>query len=209
MLLQSICEFPIFYVIILALIVACAFAWLKAMQSSRRRQAKRDALIAQYKREHELRRAFASPTLEQLSGTPPARLIEGLCCYVQTQLEEQENPDAAFADLPEPAQLIYALGYVIQDTRIKLSDFFRRNGQPLTGAAWEAARQLIGGEYAEIFYQQYIAFDEAHEEASLIEGEIEALDERFCAVITERGEALYARAKEYILSQSSIFSVSA
>ena len=203
--LQSIQDHPIMYTVVLLLIVLCVFAWGKAAKASRTRREKRDAIIAELEREKALRREFRNPTPQQLEDAPPARLIEGLCCHVQQRLEKHDDPEAAFADLPEAARLIYAFGYVLLDGRERLSEFFRKNGQPLTGAAMQAADKLGGGEYAEIFRAQYTAFDDENEEASVIESEIDALDARFLKLTQECTEQLYAETRRYILSHSGIF----
>ena len=205
MFLQSIQEHPIMYSIVLLLIVLCGFAWSKAMKASRRRHARRDAIIAELEHEKALRQQFKFPTLQQLEETPPMRLLEGLCCHVQMRLEKADDMEAAFAALPEPARFVYALGYLVQDSRAALSEFFRKNGQPLTGAAMQAADKLLPVEYAELFRAQYAAFDEEDETASLIESEVEAADARFCVLLEEQGEALYDQAKAYVLSNSAVF----
>ena len=205
MFLQSIQDHPIAYSIVLLLIVVCIFAWSKALKASRRRHARRDAIIAELEREKALRREFKTPTQQQLEDSPPARLLEGLCAHVQARLEKEDDMEAAFHALPEPARFVYALGYVVQDSRERLSDFFRKNGQPLTGVAMQAVDDHIGGEFAELFRAQYEAFDEENEAASLIESEVETADARFSALTESLGEELYLPAKNYILANPGVF----
>jgi len=205
MILQSIQDHPIMYSVALGLVVLCIFAWSKAMKASRRRYAHRDAIIAELEREKALRKEFKFPTREQLENTPPARLIEGLCCQIQARLEKTDNMDAAFAALPEPARFVYALGYVAQDSRERLSEFFRKNGQPLTGVAMQAVDELIGDEYAELFRAQYEAFDEDNEAASLIESAIETSDAHFLNLLQQQGDEIYVQIKNYILSSFAVF----
>jgi hypothetical protein len=114
---------------------------------------------------------------------------------------------AAYGALPEPRRLVYALGYVVQDGREHLSGFFRKNGQPLTAAALEAVRRLLGGECAAVFEREYDAFDEANETVSLVKGDIAAADARWDELARAAGEGLYAGAKEYILANSQFFTV--
>lgn len=202
---ENIREYPIFYVVILAALLLCVFLWAIAMRASRRRRAEKEALIAVLEREKALRTQFAQITQQLLIDTPPALLVEGLCCHIQMVLEAQPDMQAAYDMLPQPRRLIYALGYVIQDGREALSEFFRKNGQPLTGAALEAVRRLVGGEYAALFRREYDAFDEENETVSLVKSEIARADERFLALAQECGEALYMQAKEYILANSAHF----
>jgi len=202
---QSIKDFPILYILILATLLLCVFLWVIAMRASRKRRGEKEALIAALEHEKALRTQFKTVTQQLLIDTPPERLVEGVCCSIQMALEAQPDMQAAYDALPEPRRLIYALGYVIQDGRGALSEFFHRNGQPLTGAALETVQRLVGGEYAEIFQREYDAFDRANETVSLVKGDIAAADMRFSEIAREQGEDRYQEAKEYILANSDRF----
>jgi len=178
--IQSIQDHPILYSIVAVLIVLCVFAWRKAMRASARRNAGRDATIAQWKEYHALRREFATPTPEQVAAAEPVRLIAGLCANVQHHLEESDDPDAVFAAMPQPAQFAYALGYVLEDGAEQLSNFFRRNGPPLTDIALQAAQSLLPADFADVFgvllaIHNGTATDNA--------GDIPALDDRARSLI--------------------------
>lgn len=202
---QSVQDYPALYAVVLAAALLCLFLWVMAMRSSRRKRREKDALIAVLEYEKALRAQFRAVTQQMLIDTPPERLIEGLCCSIQMRLEEQPDMQAAYDALTQPRRLVYALGYVLQDGRGALSEFFRRNSQPLTKAALEAAWCLVGGEYAEIFQREYDAFDESNEQVSLVKEAIAVDDARFAALVLEQGEALYAQAREYILANSDSF----
>ena len=202
---QSIGEFPVLYMIILGVALLCLFLWAVAMRAARRRRGEKEALIAVLEYEKELRKQFKTVTQQLLIDTPPERLVEGVCCNIQMTLEAQPDMQAAYDALPEPRRLVYALGYVVQDGRGRLSDFFRKNGQPLTKAALEAVFRLIGGECAAIFESEYDAFDEENEAVSLDRNGIAAADARYAELAREQGEALYAEAKQYILANSQNF----
>jgi len=202
---QSAQEYPMLYIAIVVVAILCLFLWVIAMRASRRRRGERDALIAALEREKELRAQFKTVTQQLLIDTPPERLVEGLCCGIQARLEKEPEMQAAYDALTQPRRLVYALGYVIQDGREALSEFFRRNGQPLTRAALEAAWCMVGGEYAEIFQRDYDAFDESNEQVSLVKEGIARDDARFAALAREQSEGLYAQAKEFILANSGEF----
>jgi len=204
---QSIREFPTLYIVTAAAALLCLFLWVMAMRSSRKRNRARDALIASLEHEKALRAQFREVTQQQLIDTPPERLIEGLCSNIQMALERQPDMEAAYGALAQPRRLVYALGYVLQDGREALSEFFRRNGQPLTRAALEAAWCLVGGEYAEIFRREYDAYDQSNEQVSLVKGDIARDDARFAALALEQGGGLYAQAREFILANSSHFTM--
>ena len=197
--LESIKSYPLLYGILVLMLGLCLFAWIKAAQVSRRRQAEKDTLIAELEREKALRREFETPVRAQIESSPPEKVLDGMRCYIQVKLERagdaREAMEAAFYALPEPQRLVYALGVAMRDSDKALSDFFRLNGQPVTGAATEAARTIVGGAYAEVFRKEYDAFDEDNESASLIKSEIASLDARFRAL-----EESYQGVKNYVLS---------
>lgn len=203
--MQSVRDYPLLYAAIGVVAVICAALWFKAMQASRRRTARREVIIAELRRVNRLKHAFAAPTLQLLEDSDPEYLVEGLCCWIQTRLEAQEDMEAAYAALPEPQRLVYALGYVIQDGRERLSEFFRKNGQPLTGAAMQAAQLLLEPQAAALFQREFEAFDVEHEAVSVLADEIDALDKQFCALTEEMGALFYAKAKSYVLSNNGIF----
>ena len=193
-------ERPVQVAILIAALLLCVYAWLRALRQAKKRAAAKSKLIATLEYEKKLRQDFKSLDRSLLASTPPERLIEGVCCHIQMALEEAPVMEEAFAALSEPERLIYALGYVAQDSRKGLSAFFRANGKPLTPAALEAVERLIGGEYAALFRQAYAAFDEDNEIASLIKERVQAWDEAFEALVRGREDQIYSEAKDYIIA---------
>jgi len=203
---ESIREYWLLWAAFGVSLLGCAILWYKAMTSARARRIRRDEEIARITRERELREEFASPSQELMIQTPPARLIEGLSGNIQAWLEEQPNLLEAFHAMPEPRRWVYALGYLVQESSTALSEFFRKNGEPLTTAAMEAVQMLVGGEFAELFNKEFAAYDNKNEEVSLLDKEILLLDTRFHALLQKLGEdILYAEVKEYILANQVIF----
>ena len=205
MFLRSIQEYPTLYIILLTTVIVCVVLWVLALRSSKKRNAKRDALIARLEREHALRREFETPTRQQLIDAPPERLLEGLCARTQGRLEDQKDLRAAFGALPELERHVYALGYVIQDGREALSGFFKANGPPLTDAALEAALRFLDEDSASIFQQEFDAFDERNETISLVRETIDSLDAQWKCQKEAAAEAFYREAKESVLSNCDIF----
>ncbi len=193
-------EHPLQLAIVVAAFLVCVFAWYKALRAAKKRSVSKAKLIATLEREKKLRADFRVLERDRLIETPPERLIEGVCCHIQMALEKAISMNEAFAALSEPERLIYALGYVVQDTRKGLSEFFRANGKPLTPKAYDAVTQLVGGEYAALFAQAYDAFDEDNEAVSLAKPQVQAWDEAFEALVRGHEDELYAEAKEYILA---------
>ncbi|MDR1928046.1 MAG: hypothetical protein LBQ33_05350 [Oscillospiraceae bacterium] len=201
--IKAIAEHPLLALALLASIVLCVFAWQRALRAAKRRQAQKEKLIEALEREKKLRADFASLTRQQMDDSPAERLMEGVCCNIQLWLEAQPDMNAAYAALPLPKRLLYALGYVVQDSRKGLTHFFRANGRPLTPDALQAVEQLVGGGYAAVFRRAYDAFDEENEEASVLPAYTAQWDEDFAKAAAQPG--LYDRAKDYVLAHAEVF----
>jgi hypothetical protein len=214
MILKSFKEYYLVWLALAAAIFCCVFLWYQAVRSSRARRARQAALVARLDREKALREEFQTPTRALLLKTPANRLVEGLCGNVQRWLDAQPDMRAAFQALPKPCRWVYALGYVIQDSRLEdgsyiLSEFFRKNGEPLLTAAMEAVQEIVGGEYAEIFNHLFAAFDNENETVSLLDNDVLLQDARFYGLHQESENAPedlpYLGVKDYILANADYF----
>ena len=90
--------------------------------------------------------------------------------------------EQAFTALNQEQREIYALCYVAEDGRERLSDFFAANGSPLTDTALEAVKKLLPAA-AEPFGKEFLAFDGNDETTSFVQSDIEQWDLDFAAVI--------------------------
>lgn len=193
-------EYPLQLAVLVAALLLCVFVWSKALRAAKKHTAAKTKLIATLEYEKKLRADFATLERDRLAQTPPERLIEGVCCHIQMALEKIPAMAEAFAALEEHERLIYALGYVVQDTRKGLSHFFRANGKPLAPVAFRAVEQLVGGEYAALFHSAYNAFDESNEAFSISKEQVEAWDAAFEALLRGREDQIYTEAKDYIIA---------
>lgn len=193
-------EHPLQAAVLLAALLLCAYAWVRALRQAKKRAAAKAKLIETLEHEKKLRQDFKCLDRSLLAETPAERLVEGVCCHIQMALEAAPDMEEAFAALAEPERLIYALGYVVQDSRKGLSAFFRANGKPLTPAALEAVERLVGGEYAAVFREACAAFDEDDEDASYSKAKARGWDEAFAALLRGREDQLYSGAKDYIIA---------
>jgi hypothetical protein len=193
-------EHPAQLAVLVAVLFLCIFAWVKALRAVKKRAAAKAQLIETLEHEKKLRADFRTLERGVLAETPPERLIEGVCCHIQMALEKAPALEEAFAALPEHERLIYALGYVVQDTRKGLGAFFRANGKPLTPTALQAVEQLVGGDYAALFRSAYEAFDEDNEVVSLTKEQVQVWDAAFAELLRGRTDAIYTEAKDYIIA---------
>lgn len=169
-------------VVLLALCALTLFALSKAMKISARNRADREKFLAESKYENMVRAEFRALDARSAEQAEPKRLLDGAALSLQAALEDKADMSAAFLELPEPQQLIYALYFFFEDATDGLSVFFRRNGKPLTPAALRAARLFFGAEAVSLVEQTYAAYNEENETASLLPEEVARWDEEFAAL---------------------------
>lgn len=133
------------------------------------------------------------------------RLIVGMCMHIQTALEKEKSPNEAFLALPEVKRNAMTLGYLFEDSQVTLSNFFRSNGEPLLSAAKNAAENVIGGEYAEIFDRMFPMLDENNEDVSVNEVLVKQYDSEFKELMKNSGASIYKTAADYIRANKADF----
>lgn len=182
--IQYFLERPYLIAIMAAVILLTLFVCVKAGQASARRSRANEALIKKFKEENELRNEFAVLTEKTVESADEARLFKGVALNLQKKISDADDMVAEFNALNEEQRDIYALSFVAEDGENELSNFFRANGQPLTGASLSAFKKLFDGKVCEIFEKEYNAFDSDNEEVSMIPEEIAVLDKEFSETLS-------------------------
>lgn len=137
--------------LILILAVGLAiFAWSKALKSSRARRERLKREGAIWKRDYDLRQNFSVLTEEKLKETEDTELLHGVAMNIQVFLENADNMNVAFEELPEEKKYIYTLEYFDEDAKNGLSVFFKNNGAPLVPLLPDALTAVGAQKYIEI-----------------------------------------------------------
>lgn len=197
---------PLVGLALVLLIILTVFVWFKAIQSGKKRSAERERIIADLEKEKALRNEFRHVDETTFAeGKDDYRLVTGMCANVQMSIEKKTDMTAAFNELSEVKRFIYALGYIFEDGKVSLSNFFRSNGEPLLSTANEAVKSIIGGEYAELFTKAFSMFDENNEEVSVIESEVEKFDSEYKSMFEKDGKEIYKKAADYVRENKTEF----
>lgn len=178
-------ERPYLIAILAALVVLTLFVCVKAGQASARRGKANEAIIKKLKEENGLRNEFAVLTESKIKDSDPVRLFKGVALNLQKKISDAKDMNAEFDNLNDAQKQVYALSFVVEDGREKLSEFFRINGKPVTNIALDAVENLFDGRIYEIFKNEYNSFDPDNEEASVTPEEIAKLDEEFASLADE------------------------
>ena len=203
---EYIAQHPLAGVGIVLLIILTVFVWFKAIQSGRKRSAERERIIADLEKEKALRNEFRHIDETTFAeGRDDYRLVTGMCANVQMSIEKKTDMTAAFNELSEVKRFVYALGYVFEDGKVSLSNFFRSNGEPLLSVADKAVKTVIGGEYAEFFSKAFSMFDENNEDVSVDENTVKAYDEKYKSLLENSGKEIYKKAADYIRANKTEF----
>ncbi|MBE6771485.1 MAG: hypothetical protein E7547_04995 [Ruminococcaceae bacterium] len=196
-------ENPYWIVIIIALIILTIFVCIKAGAASSKRYKANEAIMKKLKEENILRNEFAVLTDTLIHKSEPSKLFKGVALNLQKKISDAVNMNAEFDKLNDEQKSIYALSYVIEDGSENLSNFFKANGQPLTGSALTAFKNLFSGKAAEIFEYEYNAFDENNEDASVIPEEIKKNDTDFALLVS--AETICETAGKFIKENAEKF----
>lgn len=198
---QYIAQHPWVGAALVLLIALTVFVWCKAITSGKKRNEEREKIIADLEREKALRNEFRNPDESTFSeDKDDYRLIVGMCANVQMKLEKSTNMNDAFRELSEVKKNVYCLGYVFEDSKNKLSEYFRSNGEPLLSASKNAVNEVIGGDFGEIFNKEFVMLDENDETTSVDNDLLLKYDDQFGNLILEQGAEIYKKAADYIRS---------
>lgn len=203
---EYIAQHPWVGVVLVLLIALTVFVWCKAIISGRKRNEERERIIADLEREKALRNEFRNvDEATFLEGKDNYRLVIGMCAHVQMKLEKADNMNEAFGELSELKKNVYSLGYVFEDSKKKLSEYFRSNGEPLLSASKAAVNDVIGGSFAELFNKEFIMLDENDETTSVDNGLLEKYDEDFETLMNKSADEIYKSAADYIRRNKAEF----
>ncbi len=178
-------ERPYWFAVFAALILLTLFVCIKAGQASSKRYKANEAIMKKLKEENILRNEFAVLTDSLIEKSEPAKLFKGVALNLQKRVSDADDMNTEFEKLAQEQKEIYALSFVVEDGGEKLSEFFKTNGQPVTGIACDAFKKLFDGRASEIFESEYRSFDDNNEDASVIPEEIEKNDSEFARLVSE------------------------
>ena len=182
--IQYFLERPYLILLMVALVVLTVFVCIKAGQASSRHSKEVEKIMKKLKEENILRNEFSALTDSLVENSDPSRLFKGVALNLQKKVSDASDMNAEFDGLCDEQKEIYALSFVVEDGGEKLSEFFRANGQPLTGVALGAVKKLLGGRAAVIFSEEYDMFDSENESVSFVASKIEALDSEFSKLVS-------------------------
>lgn len=171
--------------ILLALaVVLLIFMCRKASKTSKEHYRRQEELKQQLIHQAELKRDFEELTKEKIENTPDEKLLEGAAASIQFHLERHIDMEERFGELPLSCKYVYTLQYLIEDTKDGLYEFFKKNGEPLTGLVSQAADEVFQNKkLTEIIKQEYNMSDDNNEEVSVDADEISRLDKEFAEII--------------------------
>lgn len=201
--MQFLIERPYWFVIFGVLILITLFVCIKAGQASSKRYKANEEIMKKLKEENILRNEFSTLTEALISNSESAKLFKGTALNLQKKISDAADMRTEFDALSQEKKEIYSLSFVAEDGAEKLSDFFKANGQPVTGNALLMFRKLFDGRAVEIFENEYNAFDEENEEASVIPEEIEKLDSEFSQLVS--ADDICEKAGNFIKENKDMF----
>ena len=145
--------------------VGASFIFRKAAKAYKDHQKRFHAEEAQMRRLVELKNTYYPLTEAAIAAAPAEELLEGTALSLQIPLQKQDDPERAFALLPEEQQLIYVLDVFVSD---KTATTFFKESSALLSSRLLPALDLIGLHDADDRMKQLVTmFDENDETTSL------------------------------------------
>ena len=203
---EYISQHPIAGVALVLLAVLTFFVCIKAMLASKKRSEERERIIADIEKEKALRKEFKHVDETTFAeGKDNQRLVMGMCAHIQQKIEKTDDMTSAFCELSEAKRYIYSIGYVFEDSRNGLSEFFRSNGEPLLSTAEKAVKVIVGGRFAELFSSEFVMLDENDETTSVDNEALVKMDDEFKLLLEENSKDIYSAVAEYIRNNKTEF----
>lgn len=190
------------WVLLVVVSILAVFAWIKAMAASRIRREKLKKEAEIWKKDYELRQEFKTLTLEKLNSTDINKMLSGVCMNIQIELENADDMNEAFLNLPEEKKFIYCLEYFDEDATKSLSTFFKNNGSPLTDFLTLALKTIGYEEILPLIETVYPMFDE-NSEVSIDYTVVDKTDDKFKEIYNQN--KLYELVAKYIKMNKEIF----
>ncbi len=183
--------------------VGASFIFRKAGKAYRQHQKRFHAEEAQMRRLVELKKTYYPLTKAAVAAAPDEELLEGTALSIQIPLQKQDDPEGAFARLPEPQQLIYVLDVFVSDG--SAAAFFKESSALLVSRLLPALHLVGLHEADERMTTLVTMFDENDETTSLSWKEVENADEAFKAM--DLLTKIKLRGAEYIRNHPAQFVV--
>ena len=160
--------------------VGASFIFRKAAKAYKDHQKRFHAEEAQMRRLVELKNTYYPLTEAAIAAAPAEELLEGTALSLQIPLQKQDDPERAFALLPEAQQLIYVLDVFVSD---KTATAFFKESSALLSSRLLPALGLIGLHDADEWMTRLVTmFDENDETTSLDWNVVQNADEAFAAM---------------------------
>lgn len=190
------------WALLAVLIIVAVFAWSKALKASRERRERLRKEAEIWRRDYELRQNYKTLTYEIIENADKNELLHGVAMNIQVALENEQNMDEAFKNLPKEKQFVYTLEYFDEDSKKSLSEFFKNNGEPLLSLASPALSSLGLTDISKLVSELYPMYDE-NSDVSIDREKIKICDEKFSAIYNS--EELLFKAADYIKQNKEIF----
>ncbi len=183
--------------IIAALLVPIVFiVSRKALMAQKKRSDIVNRQMSEMKHENFLRDKYRVLDSETVRNAEMPELLEGAATNIQLRLDKIGDLKGAFAELPINEQYIYTLNYLVLDGGEKLSEFFKKNGEPLISLAPQAL-EAIGSPLAPTVKAMFAMFDKNDEETSYDEERMSEIDEQYKKQLNQ--EELFSLIKQLII----------
>lgn len=177
-LIEYVKQYWMLFVILIVAIIAFLFVFSKASKAVGRTREEKEKLMKKLDRLKKIREKYSSLSAEIIMSDSGEDLLEGVADNIQRRLEKAEDMNTAFEKLNEEEKIVYAFNYFLEEAVIGASEFFKSYTKPLTPYALISCKEFCDNDLYRLIKEEYNAYDEDNENASVIKEEIEKTDEK-------------------------------
>lgn len=170
-------EYPLYALLLVAVIIAAAFVFKLAGKSYRRYYERYRKEEAEIKRLVSLKERFSSLSEEVIEKEEEKELLEGVALSYQLKLQKCSDMDGEFLKLNKEKQYAYALDIFVHENSVR--DFFKENGEVLKDIIVPAFEMIGLKNEGEMLLPLKRMFDEKDLEASVDQRKINEVQQYF------------------------------
>lgn len=194
-------EYWYLWLLFLALCVLTGVVLKKASGAVGAHHAETQKIYAEIERLKTLKETYRNADDQLLADAPAEEALCGLQAVLQSRIERVADANACFCEWNAAKQAVYTLPLFLEDAEKSLSEFFKRNGEPLLSALQPALAAVGETAVLPTVSEMYSMYDENNETVSLDAGRVQSLDTDFRQAFDR--DAFLERTKGYLREHRS------
>lgn len=181
--IQEYINHPIYIIVLVAAVILTLFVCYKAGKASAKRNKEMNEIMSKLKEINKLRNKYAILTENLVNNSDSEELFKGVGLNLQKRVSDKTDMLQEFETLTTAEKYTYSFYAFYEDAEKGASEFFRANGQPITGLAKEITNKICDTDFTDSFNKLYDMYDEDNETVSFSNEVIAECNEKMAPFI--------------------------